>query len=33
MDELEDLHTDRANICFFTTVEAKGESWDPLKPA
>ena len=32
MDELEDLHTDRKNICF-TTLRTKGEDWDPVKLA
>ena len=31
MGELEDLHTDRTNICF-TTIEAEGEGWDPHPP-
>ena len=31
MDEL-DLHTDRLNVCF-TTMEAEGEGWDPIKLA
>ena len=30
MDDLEDLHTDRTNICF-TTIEAEGEGCDPVK--
>ena len=30
MDELEDLHADRINICFFfTTMEADGEGGIP----
>ena len=29
MDGLEDLYTDRTNICF-TTMEAEGEGWDPV---
>ena len=29
MDELEDLHSDRTNVCF-TTMEAEGEGWDPV---
>ena len=33
MDELEDLHTDRKDICFFTTMEAEGEGWDPVNLA
>ena len=32
MDELEDLHTNRTNICF-TTMEAEGEGWFPAKIA
>ena len=31
MDELEDLHTDRTNICL--TMEAESESKDPIKLA
>ena len=35
MDELEDLHADRTNIYFyrFTTMEAEGESWNPVEQA
>ena len=29
MDEL-DLHTDRTNICFLTSMKAEGEGWDPV---
>ena len=32
MNELEDLHADQTNICF-TTMEAEGEGWDPVKLA
>ena len=32
MDNLEDLHTDRTNICFIT-MEAEGKGWDPVKLA
>ena len=32
MDKLEYPHTDRTNICF-TTMEAEGEGWDPVKLA
>ena len=32
MDELEDLHTDRT-IFAFTTLEAEGKGWDPVKLA
>ena len=32
MDNLEDHHTDRTSICFSTT-EAEGEGWDPVKVA
>ena len=32
MDELEDLYTDRTNICF-TIVEAMGEGRDAVKLA
>ena len=31
MDELEYIHRDQTNICFITTLEAKGEVWDPVK--
>ena len=30
MDESEDLHMDQTNVCF-TTREAEGEGWDPVK--
>ena len=32
MDDLEDRHLDQTNICF-TTIEAEGKSWDPVKLA
>ena len=32
MDELQDLHADRANICFWN-LEPEGEGRDPVKLA
>ena len=28
-----DLYTDWTDICFFTSMEAEGEGWDPVKLA
>ena len=33
MDELELLGTDQTNIYIFTTMEAGGDGWDPVKLA
>ena len=33
MDKLEDHYTDQTNIYVFTTIEAEGKDWDPVKLA